>query len=138
MEERWQIMGDYQNPNRRTIQRSNGFFQDLTNRFRLIGRLLMDQRVNPLLKLLPVGTLIYVVSPVDLLPLNPVDDALIVWIGTQLFVELCPPEVVEEHLRNMERVVNGRLKNTASTSSSTVDEDIVDGEFTEIDSNEQK
>src|SRR5512146_1838079 len=92
-------MTENQDPQSRIVPRSSGFFQDLTNRFRLISRLIMDGRVNPLIKILPVATLAYVVWPVDLLPVNPIDDAFVIWIGTTLFVELCPPAVVQEHLR---------------------------------------
>jgi hypothetical protein len=133
-------MGLNQNQNRGIIQRSGGFFQDLTNRFRLIGRLLMDSRVSPLLKVLPVGTLIYLVSPVDLLSLNPVDDAFIVWAGTTLFVELCPPQIVDEHLRILNRVVPGQWQDIASSTPPTTapTEEIVEGEFFETDPKEPK
>jgi hypothetical protein len=123
-------MGLNQNQNRRIIQRPGGFFQDLTNRFRLIGRLLIDSRINPFLKILPVGTLIYVLSPVDLLSLNPVDDAFVIWAGTTLFVELCPPQVVEEHLKILNRVVPGQWQDI---SNSTSPDDVVEGEFIDTD-----
>ncbi len=42
-----------------------------------------------------MGTLVYLIAP-DFIPFV-VDDALVVWLGTYLFVELCPPEVVEEY-----------------------------------------
>ncbi len=121
-------MADNQNPNRKIIQRTGGFFEDFANRFRLIGRLIIDGRVNPLLKILPIGTLIYVISPVDLLPLNPVDDAFLIWAGTSLFVELCPPQIVEEHMQNMDRTLQGQWKDF---SGSTGQEDIIEGEYTE-------
>ncbi len=84
-------------PNRKiTIPQSGGFFQDLTMRIKLILRLLGDGRVNPLLKVLPIGSLVYLVMP-DIAP-GPIDDAAVIWLATYLFVELCPPAVVEEHL----------------------------------------
>jgi hypothetical protein len=127
-------MTENQDPKRKIIPRSGGFFQDLTNRFRLISRLLMDTRVNPLIKVLPVATLAYVVWPVDLLPVNPIDDAFIIWIGTTLFVELCPPEVVQEHLQALDRwPVSGKVQPT-SGSPSQQEGDIVEGEFYETDS----
>lgn len=120
-------MAENQNSNRTIIPRSSGFFQDLTNRFRLISRLLMDSRVNPLIKILPVATLAYVVWPIDLLPVNPVDDALVIWIGTTLFVELCPPNVVQEHLQSLNpSPIAGQRQGTASSAQ---EGEIVDGEF---------
>ena len=122
-------MSENQNPNRNVVPRSGGFFQDLTHRFRLISRLIMDSRVNPLLKVLPVATLVYVVSPIDLLSVNPIDDAFVIWIGTTLFVELCPPEVVQEHMRSLtNRVMPDQWKDTGPASQ---EGEVVDGEFFE-------
>ncbi len=124
-------MADNQEPRRKIIPRSGGFFQDLTNRFRLISRLLMDSRVNPLIKILPVATLAYVVFPADLLPLNPIDDAFVIWIGTTLFVELCPPHVVQEHLQALSQwPVSGKFQDA---SSSGQEGDVIDGEYYEND-----
>ncbi len=122
-------MTENQHPRSRIVPRSSGFFQDLTNRFRLISRLLMDARVNPLIKILPVATLAYVVWPIDLLPANPIDDAFVIWIGTTLFVQLCPDEVVQEHIQSLtSQPVTGQQQNT---TSSTQEGDVVDGEFWE-------
>lgn len=125
-------MSNYQNSNRIVTRRSNGFFEDLTNRFRLISRLLMDSRVNPLIKLLPVATLAYVVWPVDLLPVNPVDDAFIIWVGTSLFVELCPPQVVDEHLKSLRQRLN------QEGGSGGQDPTVVDGEYVEVDPSQKR
>ncbi|MFN3309786.1 MAG: hypothetical protein ACK44E_11320 [Anaerolineales bacterium] len=97
-----------ENPNRK-IQRApnSGFFWEVSARIKLILRLLADRRVNPLLKLLPIASLAYLIAP-DLAP-GPVDDALIIWLGAYLFVELCPPEVVEEHLKKIQSSVVNQL-----------------------------
>jgi len=125
-------MGANQTPSRKSIQRSGGFFQDFANRFRLIGRLMLDSRVNPFLKILPVGTLIYVISPVDILSLNPVDDAFIIWAGTTLFVELCPPHVVQEHMSNLNGITQGQINNTTTQQPFNPD-DVIDGEYVDPD-----
>ncbi len=56
--------------NKRNIisNQNSGFLQDLTLRIKLIWRLMGDSRVNLLLKVLPVGALVYLVLPIDLLP----------------------------------------------------------------------
>jgi hypothetical protein len=87
---------------------SGGFFNQIGTRIKLILRLMKDRRVNPLLKLLPIGSLLYMIIP-DLAP-GPIDDAAIIWIGAYLFVELCPPEVVEEHQRELEAVIEGQFR----------------------------
>lgn len=67
----------------------------LGTQFKLLLRLMRDPRVNPLLKLLPVGAVIYLFSP-DLIPMI-LDDAVVLGVGFYAFLELCPPDVVAEH-----------------------------------------
>jgi hypothetical protein len=112
----------------RNIVQSNkgGVFQDLALRIKLILRLMADKRVSPLLKIIPVGSLIYLIVP-DLLPLNPIDDALVLWLGTYLFVELCPPEVVEEHMKALKQTIAADWKDAPQEEEG----DIIDAEFTE-------
>jgi len=83
------------------IPPQGGFIHDLVLRIKLILRLMGDRRVNILLKLLPVASLVYLFSPIDLIVLPVVgalDDAAVLWVGMYLFVELCPPKVVQEHV----------------------------------------
>jgi uncharacterized membrane protein YkvA (DUF1232 family) len=92
---------------------NSGFFQDIVLRLKLILRLMGDKRVNLLLKLLPVGALVYLVSPVDLIPgvalpvIGALDDAAVLWLGATLFVALCPDDVVQEHTNALQKVVPG-------------------------------
>lgn len=69
---------------------------------RLVPRLMADHRVNGWLKCIPIGVLIYLISPVDLLSFLPFDDLAIALGGFSLFVELCPKLVVEEHMTNLQ------------------------------------
>jgi len=91
---------------------NSGFFQDVVFRLKLILRLIGDRRVNFLLKLLPIGALIYLVSPIDLIPgavlpvIGALDDAAVLWLGATLFVSLCPEDIVEEHTRALHKVVS--------------------------------
>lgn len=108
-----------------------GFFQDIGMRIKLILRLLRDRRVNLFLKLLPLSTLIYLVAP-DFLPFI-IDDALIIWLGTYLFVELCPDDIVIEHMNALTKKLH------ASESPTHSDEpDVVDGEYHEVKDPEGK
>jgi len=72
-----------------------GFVSNLVNQIRLVLRLMSDSRVSFLLKLLPLGSLAYLIVP-DLVPFI-IDDALVLGLGTYMFIELCPDDVVEEH-----------------------------------------
>jgi len=47
------------------------------------------------------------------------DDAAIVWFGTNLFVELCPPDVVQEH----KAALQSNLDDT---------DDVIDAESTDV------
>jgi hypothetical protein len=98
------------------VPSNGGFLHELALQVKLILRLIADPRVNPLLKILPVGSLLYCLIP-DL-AVGPIDDGAVVFIGMYLFVELCPPEVVEEHRRLLER-----------PAAANPSEEIIDAEF---------
>ena len=58
-------------------------------------KLLLDPSVPGLLKLvLPVGALIYWLSPLDLIPGMPLDDIAILLLAARLFVSLAPDDSV--------------------------------------------
>lgn len=84
-----------------------GFFQllfHLPSFARLFLRLLKDPRVAPTPKLVVAAILAYLILPTDLLPdllvgVGQLDDLAVVICGLKLFLRLCPPEVVQEHVR---------------------------------------
>jgi len=102
-----------------------GMLRDFILRLKLIGRLMGDSRISFFLKLLPVASIAYLISPVDLAPgvifpvIGVLDDAAVLWIGSTLFVELCPPVVVKEHMDELQ---------------SNLDEadDVIDAEATDV------
>ena len=114
---------------RSIAQYQGGFFQGLSSRIKLILRLMADRRVNPFLKLMPIGALAYLVIP-DL-AIGPIDDALIIWLGTYLFVELCPPEVVQEHMQKLDRELSANLGDLPKDGDAIKDEEIIDAEYWE-------
>ena len=109
----------------RKITPSNGgVFQTFSERLRLILRLMGDRRVHPLLKLLPVGALLYLFIP-DF-P-GPLDDALLLWLGGTVFVELCPPAIVQEH--------EAAIRRTGFSAGDDIHpDDVIDAESRDIDS----
>ena len=115
--------------NQSISQYQGGFIQGLSDQIKLILRLMADRRVNPLLKLLPVGALAYLVIP-DLV-IGPLDDAVIIWLGTYLFVELCPPAVVQEHRQKLKQELPGNLRDVPDNGDGLKDEEIVDAEYWE-------
>jgi hypothetical protein len=115
------------------LPRSGGVFQELSLRIKLIMRLLGDKRVNLLYKLLPIGSLVYLVIP-DIAP-GPIDDAALIWLATYLFVELCPPEVVQEHLDELQ-ATRTVMDNFQETSQAEEHGEVIDGEIVEQDQEE--
>ena len=104
-----------------------GVFYKLADEIRLVLRLLADRRVNPLLKLIPIGTVIYFFIP-DLI-IGPFDDALIFGLGIYIFIELCPPEIVEEHRQFLKNVVDGKVNKPDNNISPIDENEIIEGEF---------
>jgi len=107
------------------VPAQDGMFRPAITRFKLIMRLLGDRRVSPWLKLIPIGALVYLVSPIDIIMgipgIDALDDAAVLWFGSSLFVDLCPVDVVNEHLQEL--------------NSNVIDDsgDIVDAEATDSD-----
>lgn len=108
-----------------TVVQQGGMIRDVLNKLKLIFRLMGDRRVNFFAKLVPVGALIYMVSPIDAVSIpiiGAVDDAAILWLASYIFTELCPPAVVAEHMK----ALAGNMKD------SDTQEDVVDAEATDI------
>jgi len=102
-----------------------GLMKSFVKQLKLIGRLMGDSRVSVFVKILPIAALGYLISPVDLAPgvvfpvIGALDDAAILWIGSTLFVQLCPDNVVKEHMDELDMI-----------SSDTGD--VIDAESTDV------
>jgi uncharacterized membrane protein YkvA (DUF1232 family) len=76
---------------------------------RLHVRLCRDPRVPLTAKLGLAAAVLYVLSPIDLLPdywlalLGFADDAVVLWAASRWFIRACPPDVVREHVRQIDR-----------------------------------
>jgi len=110
-----------------TLPKNPSLVTDLVNRVKLIVRLLGDNRVSPMIKLIPIGSALYFIVP-DLV-IGPLDDAAILWLGSYLFVELCPPEVVDEH----KRAIQGLPAKDTESGDETSEDEIVEGEVIEAE-----
>ena len=78
---------------------------------RLIWQLILDPRVSLFLKILPIGSLLYLFLP-DLVP-TVVDDTLVLGLGVYLFIVLCPQDVVQEHLATIANRVDAPAETSA-------------------------
>jgi uncharacterized membrane protein YkvA (DUF1232 family) len=99
--------------------KGRGFFDGLSLRIRLVLRLLRDPRVNPLLKLLPIGAVLYLVIPEPII--GPIDDAFILWLGSTLFVELCPQEIVQEHWEALTSIIDAEWREIKDSEHSNTE-----------------
>jgi len=81
----------------------------LPNFLRLYWRLYRDPRVPLAAKAGLTAAFVYLVSPIDLLPdfwlpiFGFADDAALLWVASRWFIAACPPEVVTEHVRRIDR-----------------------------------
>jgi len=108
---------------KKLIVPQGGMLRDLVLRLKLIGRLMMDRRVNFFIKFLPLFSLAYLIWPLDAIAIPVIgvlDDAAILWVGSSLFLELCPPSVVKEHMDELQSNLNGT-------------DDVIDAESSDVD-----
>ena len=114
---------------RQPIPYRTSVFVRIANYLKLFWRLLLDPRVSILLKLIPFGVFVYGVSPLDrIIPV--IEDLVIILVGIYLFVEFCPPEIVAQHRKAIEGVLEGKARD-AQDDEEIAEEDIIEGEFHE-------
>ncbi len=84
------------------VQHLAGFLDEIINQIRLVWRLLTDRNVPVWVKFIPPLAILYLFSPIDLVPdpvlgLGQLDDLAVLLLGFKLFVEMCPGGVVQRH-----------------------------------------
>lgn len=84
----------------------------------LLVQLIKDERVSPLLKLLPLFSLLYLIIP-DFLP-GPLDDAAVIALMVELFLTLIPEDIIQENRDSAQQSIQEKQE-----------EDIIEGEFWE-------
>jgi uncharacterized membrane protein YkvA (DUF1232 family) len=106
------------------VSPQRGMIHDLVIRAKLIIRLIGDKRVSFWAKLIPIGMVIYVLSPIDVIMgipgLDALDDAAVIGLGSYIFLEFCPPDVVKEHMKAL------------TSNMDEAEGDVVDAETTEV------
>ena len=101
-----------------------GVVRNVINQLKLIFRLMGDGRVNIFAKIIPIGALIYLISPVDAISIpviGALDDAAVLWLSSYVFTEFCPPAVVEEHMKELYGI-----------NAPDSPDDIIDAETTDV------
>jgi uncharacterized membrane protein YkvA (DUF1232 family) len=77
-------------------------FNEFVSLVKLSWRLLNDDRVPMTTKLIPALIVLYLLSPIDIIPdfilgLGQIDDVFIVMMGLRWFTQMAPADVVLEH-----------------------------------------
>jgi uncharacterized membrane protein YkvA (DUF1232 family) len=96
----WQVAG---HP---AVVRAGGLWAVLRQAW-LAFRLLRDERVPTAVKLVIPATLLYLVSPIDVLPdflpaVGQADDLMVLLLGVLAFIKMCPAWIVAEHEASVE------------------------------------
>jgi uncharacterized membrane protein YkvA (DUF1232 family) len=118
---------DEKKPSKLMVSQQGGVIRNAINQLKLIFRLMGDKRVNVFAKLIPIGAFAYLLFPADLAPnivlpfVGMLDDAAILWLGSYVFTELCPPAVVAEHMKEL-----------AGNMNVNPQDEVVDAEATDI------
>jgi uncharacterized membrane protein YkvA (DUF1232 family) len=90
-----------------SLTEAAGFFGGLVKQARLAWRLWNDGRTPTWLKLIPVAALVYLLSPIDLVPdlmlpgLGELDDLAVVLLALKMFLDFSPPGVIKEHWEDL-------------------------------------
>ena len=114
------------------------WIREILQQAKLAYYLMLDPRVNPLAKLIPIAAVAYLVLPVDLSPdfvpvLGQLDDAAILMLGLRFFFELSPQDVVHEHLKRLTQTIRGNwdvVNNPPPPPPPPANEgDVVEGSF---------
>jgi uncharacterized membrane protein YkvA (DUF1232 family) len=128
--------------------KDEGFWREMWHQVRLVLHLVRDPKVPLYLKLLPLAAVIYVLIPTDFIPdifpvVGQLDDLTALIVGGKVFIELAPQKIVAQYLESMHKK-REELGEEESRSSDEQPESsdqsgvIIEGEYEEVDSNEDE
>lgn len=132
MAERWPAE---QTNDPRDLNQRVGLLRELYERSIMTWKLLWDRRVGFWPKLIPLLGLIYIISPIDLMPalmygplapLGTLDDLGVALLILNLFVGASPPDVVSEYRRDLRRRAH-------VPDDDVIEGDVIEGYAEEVD-----
>lgn len=124
----------------RSPEEQVGLLRALYQNAILTWRLFWDGRVGFWPKTIPLLALVYLISPIDLIPatllgplapLGAIDDLGFIVLALNLFVKAAPPDVVREYLRAFSR--QAVPDDWAEDSSWQDDDNVVEGQAKIVD-----
>ena len=91
------------------------FLFRLISSIRLIWKLLTDSRVPFWIRIALPLALIYVISPIDILPdfipvMGRVDDIIAIVVGIMILLKLAPKKVVNQHKKDNQTIIDGEYR----------------------------
>jgi uncharacterized membrane protein YkvA (DUF1232 family) len=97
-----------------------GVFAGLLEQVRLSWQLFRDPRVPRNVKAIPILTILYLISPIDIainvIPIvGQMEDVAVLGLGLTLFIRAAPQDVVNEHLSR----IRGQARVSASAARQT-------------------
>jgi uncharacterized membrane protein YkvA (DUF1232 family) len=97
---------DMQNTTTNSLERIHkdpGLWQEIVQQARLVFLLFKDPEVPLILKLVPLAGLLYLLSPIDLIPgavvpvIGGLDDVTALLVAAKVFIDLTPPHIVDKY-----------------------------------------
>ena len=113
------------------------WIREIVQQVKLAYSLMLDRRVHPVTKIIPLAALAYLFMPVDVVPdvmplVGQLDDLAIVMLGLRFFFEFSPPEVVHEHLKRLAQTAQGSWKvvdDKPAAPAAGASGEVVDGSY---------
>jgi uncharacterized membrane protein YkvA (DUF1232 family) len=101
----WLLVRGLDDPSRSLVKRAAKL--PLGSKFRLAARLARDRRVPAPLRLIPPALVLYLATPIDIIPdfipvVGYLDDVLIVLVAAGLLLRFVGRDVLEEHIARLE------------------------------------
>jgi uncharacterized membrane protein YkvA (DUF1232 family) len=97
-----------------------GFFGELWRQVRLVFYLMKDPEVPIYLKILPLLGILYILFPIDIIAdvvpvLGQLDDLTLLVIGSKVFIEMAPPQVVARIMAQMRGEATAKIVEGTAT-----------------------
>lgn len=143
LEEQTEDQSDSMNMTLAGAAKDEGFWREVWKQARLAWYLIRSPEVPLYLKLLPALAVIYVLLPTDFIPdvfpvIGQLDDITALLVGTKVFIELAPQDVVAQYIRTARRDAPVATSEEGAVDDDEIDDLIViEGDFDLIDKTEQ-
>jgi uncharacterized membrane protein YkvA (DUF1232 family) len=119
------LKNEWVTPERRHL----GWWRQALEQLRFAWILMTDSRMPVLYKLIPLVTLAYIISPIDIIPdvfvgLGVLDDIGVFMLGISWFNSLAPSELALDHLRRL----NGETDKEVTIKAEPLKNDLTEDE----------